>query len=106
MHSHNQAITAVRADLYEIRHTAKVIAGLGNAARGPVAIVVPMKGFSAFDSPRGPLYDPEGPKALAEVLETELDDPTLLTILPLHINDPEFAQAVIEEFERLVAESA
>jgi uncharacterized protein (UPF0261 family) len=101
-HSHNSAITVVRTERGELETLAGVVAGLCNTARGPWAILVPMKGLSAFDSPEGPLHDPEGPEILSDALKRKLDRPSLVQELPYHINDPDFSSAVIKALEGLL----
>ncbi len=97
-HVHNAAITVVRTNQAEIKALAQSIAGLCNRAKGPVKILVPMNGFSAFDHKDGPLHDCEAPGIFLETLEANLDDQTCLEALPFYINDPEFAQAIIDRF--------
>jgi len=60
---------------------AQTIAGLCNNAGGPVKILVPMKGFSAFDHREGPLHDPEAPGIFLKTLAADLDDKTGLEAL-------------------------
>ncbi len=95
-HVHNAAITVVRTKQEEIEMLAQTIAGLCNKAKGIVKILVPMNGFSAFDHKEGPLHDPEAPEIFIKILEKSLDDKSCLTALPFYINDPEFAQAIID----------
>jgi len=95
-HVHNAAITVVRTKHEEIKILAQTIAGLCNDAGGPVKILVPMNGFSAFDHKEGPLHDPEAPEILVKTLEKNLDDKSCLSALPCYINDSEFAQAIID----------
>jgi uncharacterized protein (UPF0261 family) len=95
-HVHNAAITAVRTKQEEIEMLAQTIAGLCNKAKGTVKILVPMNGFSAFDHKEGPLHDPEAPEIFRKILEKSLDDKSCLNALPFYINDPEFAQAIID----------
>ena len=95
-HVHNAAITVVRTKQEEIEMLAQTIAGLCNKAKGTVKILVPMNGFSAFDHKEGPLHDPEAPEIFIKSLEKSLDDKSCLTALPFYINDPEFAQAIID----------
>jgi uncharacterized protein (UPF0261 family) len=89
-HAHNAAITAVRTDHKEMETLARALAKLCNEATGPRVIAVPLGGLSGFDSPGGPLYDPEGPKIMVETLKRELDAQTALHVSPHHIRDPEF----------------
>ena len=95
-HVHNAAITVVRTKQKEIEMLAETIAGLCNNAKGNVKILVPMDGFSAFDHKEGPLYDPEAPEIFIKILEKNLENESSLNALPFYINDPEFAQAIID----------
>ena len=100
-HEHNAAITVVRTTRKEIEMLAETIAGLGNKAKGPVKILVPMNGFSDFDHKQGPLHDPEAPGIFLKILENNLEDKSCLSALPLHINDSGFARAVIDMAYRI-----
>ena len=100
-HVHNAAITVVRTKPKEIETLAGTIAGLCNNAKGPVKILVPMNGFSAFDHKQGPLHDPEAPEIFFKTLEKNLEDKACLEALPFYINDSEFAQAIIDMSYRI-----
>ncbi len=95
-HVHNAAITVVRTVQKEIKDLAGAVADLANDARGPLAILVPLAGFSAFDGPDGPLQDPKAPVLFAEVLKKKLAARISLKLLPQHINDPEFARTIVD----------
>ena len=101
-HIHNAAITTVRTDRKEMEILAQVIADLCNTAEGPWRLLIPMKGLSAFDSEQGPLYDPKGLKIFVEALRSNVNNTSCLHIVPYHINDIEFAQAVIQAYETLM----
>jgi len=101
-HVHNAAITVVRSTHEEIEILSQTVANWCNAATGPVKILVPLAGFSAFDSKEGPLYDPQGPQRFAKVIRERLNDQTTVNLLPYHINAPEFAAAILEAFDQLV----
>ncbi|MEE4264217.1 MAG: Tm-1-like ATP-binding domain-containing protein [Desulfobacteraceae bacterium] len=100
-HCHNAAITVVRTNQEEIKIMGKTIAGLCNDAKGPVKILVPMNGFSAFDHKEGPLHDPEAPEIFLKGLKKNLHDKSCLEALPCYINDAEFAQAIINMSYRI-----
>ena len=102
-HVHNPAITVVRTEGKEMVILVHALAKLCHQAKGPVAILVPLGGFSAFDVEKGPLYDPEAPKLFGYALKRELRGKVPLQMLPHHINDPEFADAVVQALEDLSA---
>ena len=101
-HVHNAAITVVRTRQEEIKKMARIVADLANKSRGPLSILVPLKGLSAFDSPEGPLPDPEAPDLFAQVLQKNIGTQISLKLLPHHINDAEFSGAIIEAFDDLL----
>jgi uncharacterized protein (UPF0261 family) len=100
-HIHNAAITVVRTGKKEIEGIAKQVAELCNEARGPVAVWVPLKGLSAFDSREGPLYDPAGPELFADVFMSNAKKTSCLSRSPHHINDPEFTATLCQALSRL-----
>jgi len=100
-HIHNAAITVVRTAKKEIEGIAKQVADLCNEARGPVAVWVPLKGLSAFDSRGGPLYDPTGPELFADVFRSNAKKTSCLNRSPRHINDPEFTATLFQALTRL-----
>ena len=101
-HVHNAAITVVRTKPSEIEALAKIIGESCNQAQGAWKILVPMKGFSAFDHPEGPLHDPSAPHTFVTVLEKILNNRENLRTLPYHINDPEFSQAILETLQEII----
>ena len=101
-HSHNAAITAIRATEKELKEIGRLLGRLCNAAQGPVAILIPEGGFSAFDHPDGPLYDPKGPRLFDNGLRETLKDHKAAWKVASHINDGAFADKVLEAFDRLV----
>lgn len=103
LHVHNAAITVVRSERHEILELARALAAMCNEAGGPLAVMVPLKGFSAFDRVEGPLHDPEAPALLAETLKESLARDVALSCLPYHINDAPFAEAVAGKLLALFA---
>ncbi|MDP3673399.1 MAG: Tm-1-like ATP-binding domain-containing protein [Telluria sp.] len=96
-HEHNVALTAVRAGAQEFRNDAEHLAGLIQNAKGPVAFFVPLLGFSNHDSPEGHLHDPSLPPVFAAHLKKVMPDGVPVTEFPLHINDEQFADALVEQ---------
>ncbi|MFP4086333.1 MAG: Tm-1-like ATP-binding domain-containing protein [Desulfobacteraceae bacterium] len=102
-HSHNTAITTIRTSGEELKAIGRVVGELCNQARGPVEILIPQKGLSAFDHPNGPMYDPEGPGSFIQGLEGVLGNPGSVHKIPAHVNDAAFSNAVVEAFDRVMA---
>jgi uncharacterized protein (UPF0261 family) len=101
-HIHNAAITAVHTERKELEAVAKLLAQRCNEAKGPFSILVPLGGFSVFDRQGGPFYSPEGPEFFGKVLKKHLQPGTPLHLLPYHINEPEFSEAIIESLEQVL----
>ncbi|RLA78228.1 MAG: UPF0261 family protein, partial [Deltaproteobacteria bacterium] len=101
IHRHNPQATTVRLEAEEMELLGRTIAQKLNRSRGPVLVVIPLKGFSAWDKEGGPFYDPEADRAFVRALKEELDAIELKEV-DLHINDPEFARLLAEEVEGLI----
>ncbi len=101
-HAHNAAITVMRTRPDEMVLLARRIAALANSAGGPVTILLPMGGFSAFDSPGAPFWDPEGRSRFREALEGELLPSVTLSVSPLHVNDPTFSELLLASLQTLL----
>lgn len=98
-HMHNSAITCIRTEQEEMRALARYIAVMCNKGSGPLDIIIPIKGFSAFDRPGGPLHDSEAPAIFTEELKKGLNPDIPVHVLPYHINDPEFASEIVRVYE-------
>jgi uncharacterized protein (UPF0261 family) len=96
-HLHNAALTAVRTEMTELRALADHLATIIAAAKGPVSVFVPLLGFSNHDSPDGYLHDLTLPPQFAAYLSQVLPDFARPRTLNLHINDPEFADALVAQ---------
>jgi len=100
LHSHNTQVTLMRTTPDENRAAARWIAAKLNRAVAPFVILIPEKGVSALDAPGQPFLDREADAALFDELESAIEPKSgrKLIRLPLHINDPAFAQALMDSF--------
>jgi len=105
MHVHNPAICCVRANAEELRATGRVVAEKLNQAQGPVAVVIPRLGFSSFDQEGGVFWEPEADAAFAPILKASLKTEIEVIEVEAHINDPPFAETVVEVLDRLMQSS-
>ncbi|WP_165244212.1 Tm-1-like ATP-binding domain-containing protein [Paludisphaera soli] len=100
LHSHNDQITLMRTTPDENRRMGAWIGAKLNRWRTPVALLIPEGGLSGLDAPGEAFHDPEADASLFDAIESAVEPSPDRTIrrLPLHINDPEFARALVEAF--------
>jgi len=101
LHAHNAAITVIGTTPEEMKAIANRTAELCIMAKGPVSVLIPMGGFSAFDSPGGPLESPEIREVFSQTIREELPPHIECIESPHHINDPEFAVSILKSIKRL-----
>jgi uncharacterized protein (UPF0261 family) len=97
---HNDEVTAVRLSSPELNRMAQLLAERVNDATGPVAVLIPARGFDSYDHVDGPFADAEADAEFIRVLSASLDHAP--DVLDADINDPVFADAVAERFLALV----
>jgi uncharacterized protein (UPF0261 family) len=95
-YQHNPSVTLMRTTPEENDRLGKEIAEKASAARGPTAILVPLRGVSAIDREGQPFWWPEADAALFQSLRQWLSPQVRLIELDLHINDPAFAKTACE----------
>ncbi len=104
-YKHNPNVTLMRTTPEECREVGNWIAEKLNACNGPIRFLIPEKGVSALDIEGGAFWNPEADSALFEAIETTLETTSdrRLIRLPLHINDPEFAEAAVAAFKEIAS---
>jgi len=103
LYVHNPQVTLMRTTAEECAAIGEWIGQKLNACPGPVRFLVPEGGVSAIDAPGGPFHDEAADKALFDALTATVEETAArrLVRLPHHINDPEFAAAVVASFREL-----
>ena len=93
----------MRTTAEENRRFARWIATKLNRAEAPFTLLIPEGGVSALDAPGQPFFDPEADAALFDELESAVEPGLGRTIrrLPMNINDPAFARALVESYLEL-----
>ena len=104
LHVHNSQVTLMRTTAAENRAMGEWIGARLNACAGPVRFLIPEKGVSLIDAPGMPFHDPDADAALFEALERTVEETRVrrLIRLPLHINDADFAAALVESWHEIV----
>ncbi len=107
----NPNITLLRTNVEENRKIGSMIAAAANTSKGPVAIILPLRGVSMLDSigpdgQPGAFWDPEADQACFEAIKANLHPGILVIEMDNNINDPEFADKCADTLlEMLAAES-
>jgi uncharacterized protein (UPF0261 family) len=100
-YAHTPVLTLVRATAEEMIEVARRMAARLNGARGPVAVAVPGRGLSIPNHPGGAFWAPETDRAFAAALRTGLRPDIPVIDVDAHVNDPAFADVVLDLFHRL-----
>lgn len=103
LHVHNANVTLMRTTADENREAARWIAAKLNRSVAPLILLIPEGGVSALDAPGQPFRDPEADAALFEELERSIEATPTRQVrrLPWHINDPEFAAALVAAYHEV-----
>ena len=100
---HNEVLATTRTVPAECRELAAVIARKLNAATGPTALFVPLRGLSLLSTEGEALHDPVAEEALFSTLRELVDGSRVETHeIDAAINDPAFALAMAERLHELV----
>jgi uncharacterized protein (UPF0261 family) len=92
---------ATRFNPEELRIGANAYAEKLNKAKGPVKILIPIRGWSSLDRKGSVLHDPEEDNVFVNVLRKDLKPQIAIEELDLHLEDPAFALALVENFVRM-----
>ncbi len=92
----NPNITLMRTNVAENIRMGEMLAAAANASKGPVAIVLPLKGVSMLDSAGGQFWDPEADGACFDTIKKNLKPGIPVIELDNNVNDPAFSEKVAE----------
>jgi uncharacterized protein (UPF0261 family) len=95
LYKHNATVTLMRTTPDECATIGRRIADQLNTAKGPVVLMLPLRGVSAIDAEGKPFADPEADRVLFETLRAHATAPHIRIVdVDAHINDPAFAEAI------------
>ncbi|WP_368904396.1 Tm-1-like ATP-binding domain-containing protein [Taklimakanibacter lacteus] len=103
LHVHNANVTLMRTTPEENARIGRFIAQKLNRMKGQVRFLLPMKGVSALDQEGKPFFDPAADAALFAAIENDFQTSQShqLRKLPFHINDAQFAEALVTAFREI-----
>lgn len=102
LYYHNPQTTAPRLNAKELKLIGQTVAKKVNLATGEVRILIPLRGFSAWDREGNIFYDPVADKAFIDSLKSSVNEAIKVKEVDANINDDEFAKAVTNEFMGIV----
>ncbi len=102
---HNPVHTHVKANYGEMLGLGRFIGSRLRDTRGWATVMVPSRGYSQQNIAGGVIWEPESDKGFVDGVTRELDETNekvKIEILDMHINEPEFARALVDEMHRLI----
>jgi len=87
----NPNVTLLRTNVEENKKMGAMLAAAANASKGPVVVILPLKGVSMLDSQGERFWDPQADGACYDTLRQNLKPGIQIIEADNNINDPEFA---------------
>ena len=101
IYMHGPFITAIRTTVEELNQVAEVLADKTSRARGPLAVVFPLRGFSAIDKEGFAFYDPETNRSFLRALKEKLKKGVEIIEVDAHILDDDFVKEVVRVYDKM-----
>jgi uncharacterized protein (UPF0261 family) len=101
----NPSVTLMRTNVEENRKMGQIFAEKANAAQGPVAFLLPLRGVSILDGDEQLFCDREADQAMFEAIKANLRPDIPVVEMDNNINDPEFAAKAVEMMLDLIAQA-
>ncbi len=86
--------TWIRLSADELKQVAGAFAEKLNRAKGPVCVMLPLKGWSSVDYPGNATFNPEEDRVFNAVLQEKLNPDISVMEVDANMEDPAFAEAV------------
>jgi uncharacterized protein (UPF0261 family) len=92
----NPSVTLMRTNPEENRQMGEIFAKKANAATGPVAFLIPLRGVSMLDGDGQTFCDREADRAMFDAIKANVKPGIPVIEVDLNINDPAFAAQAVE----------
>jgi uncharacterized protein (UPF0261 family) len=102
-YQHNAQVTLMRTNPEECAQLGRILAEKCNLSKGPVSVLIPLRGISVISAAGQPFHWPEADAALFEAWKANLRKDIPVTAYDGNINDPAFADLCARELMRLLA---
>jgi uncharacterized protein (UPF0261 family) len=101
----NPSVTLMRTNAEENRQMGEIFARKANAAKGPVAFLIPLRGVSMLDGEGQPFCDRVADQAMFEAIKQHLRPGIPFVEVDRNINDPEFVAQAVEWIIQLIQQA-
>jgi uncharacterized protein (UPF0261 family) len=102
----NPNVTLLRTNAAENARIGEMLAAAANAATGPVAVLLPLRGVSMLDSPGGQFWDPDADRACYQAIRSYLKASVPVEEIDANINDEIFAQRAADLLLGMIRETS
>lgn len=99
----NPSVTLMRTNVEENRQMGEIFAQKANAAKGPVAFLIPLRGVSILDGDGQLFEDRAADQAMFDAIKANLRPDIPVVEMDANINDPAFAAKAVEMMLELIA---
>jgi uncharacterized protein (UPF0261 family) len=100
------SVTLMRTNKEENERMGKIFAEKANAAKGPVAFLLPLRGVSFLDGDDQPFCDREADRAMFDAIKANVRESIEVVEMDSNINDPEFSAKAVEMMLALIKQAA
>ena len=101
----NPSVTLMRTNADENAEMGKIFAEKANAATGPVAFLIPLKGVSILDGDGEMFCNRDADRAMFDAIKAGLKPGIPVVEIDHNINDPEFSEKAVEMMLDLIAQT-
>ncbi len=104
VHAHNRLLSSVMLEPDERREVARAICEQLAQAKGPVTLLLPLKGGNEWDREGGPLHDAKGLEAFVDEIRKIRPGNVNVVEIDAHINDAVFSDMAVSVLDRWVSD--
>jgi uncharacterized protein (UPF0261 family) len=97
---HSESATLMRSDPQENARLGELVGTKLNRSRGPVAVIIPEGGFSAYDVPGGVFWWPEADRAFIDALVGTLGPTVRVERMAEDVNSPAVAERAVRLLQK------
>jgi uncharacterized protein (UPF0261 family) len=98
----NPSVTLMRTNVEENWQMGEIFARKANAAKGPVAFLIPLRGVSMLDGDGQPFCDRAADQAMFDAIKKNVKSGIPVVEVDMNINDPRFSAKAVELMLELI----